>query len=522
MQTYDAIVIGSGIGGLAAASFLAQQKKYRVLVLEQHFKAGGFTHTFFRKGYEWDVGVHYVGRMAEGFPLRLACDFMTAGRVKWTKMRDPFEEFHYPGFKLEVPSDPDQYLAKLIALFPAERESLQNYFRDLRVLPKYLMVRHLPWWMRPFYRIKYRRAFTMAEWTTKRGLDFYFRDAKLKAVLASQWGDYGLPPSRSSFIYHMTIAEHYLRGGFYPEGGSGEICRAVKPLLEAHGGNLYASHRVEQILVESNRAVGVTASNGGKTKTFYAREIYSDAGAYNTFTKLLPENCHPELRAEVANGEPGESNVTLYLGLKESPASLGVHGQNLWIYSDWDHDRSHARSAELLHGKVSSCYVSFPSLKDTTKSRHTVEILAFVPFGAFEKWRNTGWQKRGEDYESTKQQISRALLDYVETYLPGLKALVEYQELSTPLTVRDFAGHREGEIYGFPATPARLKRRYLQPRTLVKNLFLVGTDASGFGIAGALIGGYLGVAAKHGFFSLRRVFKLRRPLIADRENHLLQ
>src|SRR5258708_34962670 len=98
--SYNAIIIGSGIGGLAAAAVLARIKRYRVLVLEQHFKLGGFTHTFQRPGgYEWDVGLHYVGEMNPGSSLRRVMDFITGGQVDWVAMKDPFEVFLYPGLK---------------------------------------------------------------------------------------------------------------------------------------------------------------------------------------------------------------------------------------------------------------------------------------------------------------------------------------------------------------------------------------------------------------------------------------
>ena len=58
---FDVIIIGSGMGALSAASILAQMNKKRVLVIERHFEIGGFTHSFRRKGYSWDVGLHYVG-----------------------------------------------------------------------------------------------------------------------------------------------------------------------------------------------------------------------------------------------------------------------------------------------------------------------------------------------------------------------------------------------------------------------------------------------------------------------------
>ena len=97
MSTYrefDAIVIGSGIGGLACASIMAKLRKWRVLVLEQHFKLGGFTHTFKRPGaWSWDVGLHYVGEMGEGMAGRRLFDFITDGEVKWNPMPDVYDVF---------------------------------------------------------------------------------------------------------------------------------------------------------------------------------------------------------------------------------------------------------------------------------------------------------------------------------------------------------------------------------------------------------------------------------------------
>src|ERR1700728_1598486 len=82
-DSWDAIVIGSGIGGLAAAALLSIYGRKRVLVLERHYVAGGYTHVFQRHGYEWDVGLHYIGEVQqEGSMLRRAFDTITDGRLE--------------------------------------------------------------------------------------------------------------------------------------------------------------------------------------------------------------------------------------------------------------------------------------------------------------------------------------------------------------------------------------------------------------------------------------------------------
>ena len=90
-DAWDAIVIGSGIGGLSAAVLLAVHGGKRVLVLERHYEAGGFTHTFHRSGFEWDVGVHYIGQMAEEETVRRTFDHVTAGQVEWQPLPDVYD-----------------------------------------------------------------------------------------------------------------------------------------------------------------------------------------------------------------------------------------------------------------------------------------------------------------------------------------------------------------------------------------------------------------------------------------------
>ena len=130
---YDAIVIGSGMGGLAFASIMAKLRKWRVLVLERHFKIGGFTHTFTRPGgWSWDVGLHYVGEMGEGMMGRQLFDFITKGRVKWNPLPDVHDVFVYPNLQVRACKGEANFRSALIATFPHERSNIEQYFRDVR------------------------------------------------------------------------------------------------------------------------------------------------------------------------------------------------------------------------------------------------------------------------------------------------------------------------------------------------------------------------------------------------------
>ena len=104
LMKYDLAIIGSGIGGLTVAAIASKYYGKKVLLLEQHFKAGGFTHVFKRKQkYQWDVGIHYIGDLHEGSSLRSIFDALTDKQVNWIKMPKVFEVFHYEwdGFNFE-------------------------------------------------------------------------------------------------------------------------------------------------------------------------------------------------------------------------------------------------------------------------------------------------------------------------------------------------------------------------------------------------------------------------------------
>lgn len=130
-QSWDIIVIGSGIGGLTAATLLAKAANKRVLVLEKHFERGGLTQTFRRDGASWDVGLHYVGGLNKGSRIRTLFDYMSNSALEWNKMPDDFERFIYPDIEFLVPSDPLEYQKRLIDIYPEEATAIRRYFTDL-------------------------------------------------------------------------------------------------------------------------------------------------------------------------------------------------------------------------------------------------------------------------------------------------------------------------------------------------------------------------------------------------------
>ncbi|MCK5574089.1 MAG: NAD(P)/FAD-dependent oxidoreductase, partial [Bacteroidetes bacterium] len=459
---YDVIVIGSGIGGLATASLLAQLENKRVLILERHFKIGGFTHTFTRKGkYEWDVGLHYVGQLGTREPTRAVFDFVTGGKVDWKTMPEVYDRFVYPGLTFDARTGSKNLQADLIAQFPHEKPALEQYFRDLRKagrwMGRYGITQLMPGALRPVVRLARKFGSKLALMTTGEYMERHFTDERLKGVLVSQWGLYGLPPNVSAFGGHATVVSHYFTGGYYPVGGSGIIAKSIVPIVESRGGKALVNHSVDEIIVDKGKAVGVrvTHKKGREfvKKTFYADVVISNAGALTTYTRMMPEGLALPFDEAIRSFPDGTANVTLYLGLKDDPSKLGFRGENYWVYAGYDHDALYAQRNDLAKGRVGAAYLSFPSMKNPEARGHTAEIIAFMDAQPFVAWEKEPWRRRGEDYEQLKERISNALVAFLEKHFPGFQDLIDYRELSTPITTENFTNHRNGNIYGLPMVP---------------------------------------------------------------------
>ncbi len=429
-DAWDAIVIGSGMGGLTAAVLLGAHAGKRVLVLERHYEAGGFTHTFHRPGYQWDVGLHYLGEMQdEASPVRRAFDAVTGGGVTWQAMPEVYDRFLIAGRRFEFSAGVERFRAGLAAEFPAEARAIDRYIAAVqasnRAMGLYYAEKALPGPLAALAGGLMRApALRWARQTTRAVLESLTPNRELIGVLTAQWGDYGLPPAQSSFAIHATIAEHYFGGASYPVGGAGAIAGSMVPLIEAQGGCVVTGAEAAAVVLERGRAVGVRLSDG---REFRAGVVISDAGAVNTFERLLPAD-QPEvqpLRARLRALGPSTAHISLYVGLAKSDAELGLNGTNLWVYPSFDHDANVERMARDIDAPFAGVYLSFPSAKDPAfaqryPGKSTMEAITLVPFAAFAGWAETRWKRRGEQYDELKQRLAARLLAELERQVPSV------------------------------------------------------------------------------------------------------
>ncbi|MCP5162102.1 MAG: NAD(P)/FAD-dependent oxidoreductase [Hahellaceae bacterium] len=506
---YDAIVIGSGIGGLCTAALLAKLGK-KVCVLEQHYTAGGYTHTYERNGYEWDVGVHYIGEVHKPWSvIRRVFDVISDSQLAWAPMDAHYDRIVIGDETFEYVAGRDAFKAEMKKHFPEEGKAIDTYVEMISkvssLIPRFFAGQAMPRMAGMLYN-KARKYFLPDYFfkTTREVLETLTRNEKLIGVLTAQWGDYGLPPAQSSFMMHAMVAKHYITGGNYPVGGSISIAETIIPVIEAAGGNVFTYAGVEEILIKQNRAYGVRLKKGGQE--IYADKIVSCAGLVPTYQHLVPKAVAEQhgLRRELKNVELSASHVCIYAGFKGNSTSLGLPKTNYWVYPQFNHDLSVKAFMDSPGLDFPMIYISFPSAKDPTwDSRYpdkaTVEIVAPSFPQWFEKWKGSTWNKRGKDYEAFKEEIASVLLETLYRFYPQLRDALDFYELSTPLSTEWFQWNEAGEIYGIEHTVKRFEQDWIHPVTPIKNLYLTGADVVTAGVGGALMGGVMTASAMLGW-----------------------
>jgi phytoene dehydrogenase-like protein len=515
-EDYDVIVIGSGMGGLTSAALLSQMGK-KVLVLEQHYTAGGFTHSYDSNGYEWDVGVHYIGDMGAKTAARGLFDYLSAGQLKWAEMDPVYDRIILGEESFDFVAGKDNFKAELKKHFPDDSSAIDQYVELISKTNKYMsqmtQLKALPNWL-----VKLKGLFggnQVPDYvfdSTYNVLKSLTNNEKLISVLCGQWGDHGLPPKKSVFMMHAIIARHYLHGGFYPVGGASKIAQTIIPQIQVSGGDVFTYADVSEIIVDNGRATGVTMSDG---HNIYAKAIISNAGVINTFTKLLPAATGEKLGYSLKTKqlERSMSHLGMYIGLKGTAEELGLPKTNLWVYPSGDHDANVAASEADPNHPFPLVYVSFPSAKDPDflrryPGRSTIELVTGpCDYETYLPWANKKWGKRGDDYEAMKEDLSQRMLAVLYQQMPHLKGKIDYYETSTPLSTDHFCRYQHGEAYGLAHTKHRFDQQWLNPQTKLPGLYLTGQDVVTCGVVGALMAGMMTAMKIEGLRGARTLMK---------------
>jgi Phytoene dehydrogenase and related proteins len=478
---------------LTAAVALAQAGK-KVLVLEQHDRPGGWTHSFTLQGYRFSPGVHYIGDLHDGGGLRAIYDGLGVSQdLTFCELNpDGYDHIIIGDRRVDFPKGKDNLIERLKSHFPLEAEGIDDYFTDLVD-----MIQSLSRIGDLTHPLKSAAsAPTILKWMRATGADLinaHVTDPVLRGVLAGQSGDHGLPPSRVSAFMHAGITNHYLDGGYYPLGGSFSIPRAFVKALNHFGGEIRLNSRVKRILLEGKKVLGVQLDSGEEIR---AGVVISNADPEVTFGKLIGrDQLPPRLMKKVDSVKYSTSCISLFFATDMNLRSAGLDSGNFWLYDHADVDKIYTdglTDAMLKNDTPPGMFLTATTLKDPSKihsGHHTCEAFAFVGYSAFENWARTSYGARPADYEAMKEDLSWRMVQGLEKHLPGLSKHIVFSSLGTPLTNEHYLNATRGNLYGIEKSPTQVGPWAFHPRTGFDGLFLCGASTLSHGVAGVTASG---------------------------------
>ncbi|HEV7380207.1 MAG TPA: NAD(P)/FAD-dependent oxidoreductase [Dyadobacter sp.] len=490
----DTIIIGSGMGALAAAICLTRQGQ-RVIVLEQHNVPGGWCHSFLIAGHRFSPGCHYIGQLGEGQTTReLYQGLGIANELVFFEMNQQAYEHCWIGSdKIDLKSSFDELYNHFSALFPAEKDGLHKYLSTInRVSTQLGLISQMQnFWDHLTIPWRTRHLGKYGLFSLQKVIDWHIKDPLLKAVLNTQWGNHGLAPHQASFPYHAAVMDHYSNGGFYPMGGGAAIVKAMTNMIKRNGGQLLTSQKVGRILLEEGkikRALGVELESGQR---ILANTIISNADPQKTYLELVgKQHLSGRLIKQIDKTKYSCTSLVLFLVVDMDVRKAGLDSGTVWVTPNVNQKQDRKTQTSELPD-FSELFISCSSLKDPTSFdgiHHTLEVIALQNNALFNQFE-LETAVRSEAYLKFKEQISVKMIGALEKVLPGIRDSIVHQELGTPVTNRRYIGSTNGSIYGTEKSFWQIGAFGYKSKSEIENLYLCGASILANGIAGATYSG---------------------------------
>jgi prolycopene isomerase len=467
-HTYDAIIIGSGIGGLVTATQLAA-KGAKVLVLESYTIPGGSSGYFDRSGYRFDVGASMIFGFGEQGTTNLLTRALAAVDMKIETISDPVQiHYHLPdGLEIKVHKDYEAFLQELIAKFPHEAIGIRKFYDECWQIfnclnaMDLLSLEEIKYLTRVFFQhpaaclglVKYLPQ-NVGGIARK-----YISDPTLLKFIDIECYCWSVVPADLTPAINagMVFSDRHYGGINYPQGGVGQIAQKLVEGLEKAGGEIHYRSRVSKIILEKGKAVGVALANG---KSYYARRIISNATRWDTFEKLLPADKMPAKEQKwQQNYQKSPSFLSLHLGVRSDVLAPGTECHHI-LLENW-------QKMEEAEGTI---FVSIPTLLDPSLAPEGYHIIHTFTPSWIEDWQDLSTS----EYTKQKEERAGRLIDRLEQIFPGVDAGLDYLEIGTPRSHRRFLNRIDG-TYG-PIPRRKLAGLLPMPfnRTPISGLYCVG------------------------------------------------
>lgn len=499
---YDAIVVGSGMGGLAAAAQLVA-KGAKVLVLEKYLIPGGSAGHYKREGYTFDVGSSMMFGFGDEGTTNLITKCLACVGRKMERIADPSQvHYHLPssrahpkGLNIQVWRSYEAFLNEMSEKFPQERQGIKAFYDECWKVFDSLNVLELKSLEEPRYLLgefvkQPQACLTLVSYLTVNTGDVarkYIRDPALLRFIDLEcfiWSTVSadLTPMINA---GMVFCDRHYGGINYPKGGVGRIAEELAAGIEDYGGTIMYKANVKEIITEGSgegmKATGVRLADG---RILRAKAVISNATRWDTFENLMNREDMPQSEVLFRQRyKKSPSFLSLHMGVNAEVIKPGTDCHHV-LLDDW-------RTMEEARGVL---FVSCPSVLDPSLAPPGKHIVhAFTP-----DWIDSWQDLTAEEYEREKDRAAQALIKRLETIMPGIGDNVSFLEVGTPRTHRRYLNRQDGTYGPIPSRRPLGMLSMPMNTTSVEGLYCVGDSTfpgqgvnavvfSGFGCAHRLL-----------------------------------
>ena len=475
MKNEEIIIIGGGLGGLTTGALLAKEG-CRVTVLEKNRIIGGGLQCFHRRGICFETGMHVLGGFVTGHNVDRICTYLGIRDKLDIRPTDAdcMDAVTFGNETYRLPRGKEAFTDYLAQRFPDQADGLRRYMDRLWALSEEVDL----FYLRPDESNMLRPHSDEFLLPADEFIARYITDARLAELLAYMNPMYGGVAGHTPAFVHALINVLYIDGSALFVDGSQQMADALADVIRASGGSIHTGDPVTDIAVEDRR-VQQAATRSGKT---YKGDWYISDLHPCTLLDLLPEKAFPKSYhnrlCEIPNSY---SAFSVYIKFKD-----GAHRPFANHPCYWQEEHGHVWQLDNYDEETfprGFMYLTPPTRNQGLwADRMTVNCP--MPFSAVSRWAGSVTGHRPPEYLDWKEHTLQQVLDKLERACPGIRVDIDFCFASTPLTIRDYYGTKEGALYGYRRDCKDMMLSQVPIATKVHNLLLTGQNINLHGICG--------------------------------------